>query len=354
QELRDQASDAERAVVDYETKNNIVVDTGGRPMNEQQLAQFNGELMHARAATAEAKARLDRVEEIVASGNVDADAPAPATVADTLHSEVINNLRTQYLDHERRATEWTAKYGASHLAVVALRSQMKELRHSMFEELKRTAESYKSDFVIAKAREGSIQQSLDHMANQAHTTDAARIALRNLKGSAQTARDLYDNFLQSYLRSVQQQSSPVLDSRLITHARPPLTPSWPKPPLIMALALLGGLIFGAAAGMLREISDRVFRTTKQINDHLQANCIAVIPRVGAVSPLLPEDKGIRQTFGSVVARESKFLPSMPKFLLSPFIEARRTLIAISSEINANGAAALTKSSSPPNFASRPE
>src|SRR5262249_2075488 len=108
-----------------------------------------------------------------------------------------------------------------------------------------------------------------------------------------------------------------------THARPPLTPSWPKPPLIVALALLGGLIFGAAAGMLREISDRVFRTTKQINDHLQANCIAVIPRVGAVSPLLPEDKGVRQT-----AQESKFLPSMPKFLLSPFIEARRTLIAI--------------------------
>ena len=50
--------------------------------------------------------------------------------------------------------------------------------------------------------------------------------------------------------------------------------------------------------------------------------------MGAVSPLLPEDKGVRQTFGSVVAQESKFLPSMPKFLLSPFIEARRTLIAI--------------------------
>src|SRR5262249_51987944 len=157
-----------------------------------------------------------------------------------------------------------------------------------------------------------------HMANQAHTTDAARIDLRNLKGSAQTARDLYDNFLKSYLQSVQQQSSPMLDSRLITHARPPLTPSWPKPPLIMGLALLGGLIFGAAAGMLREISDRVFRTTKQINDHLQANCIAVIPRVSAVrlsNELSFKEKGLRPTLGSDIAPESKLLPGMPKLLL---------------------------------------
>ena len=330
QELREQASNSERAVVDYETKNNIV-DTGGRLMNEQQLAEFNSELIHARATTAEAKARLDRVEEIVAFGNVDPDASATATVADTLHNEVINNLRTQYLEHERRATELAAKIGAGHLAVVTLRSRMNQLRHSIFEELKRTAESYKSDFAIAKAREGSIQQSLDQMANQAHTTDAARITLRNLAGNAKTARDLYDNFLQRYMQSVQQQSSPVLDSRLITHARPPLTPSRPKPLLIMALASLGGLIFGAAAGMLRDISDRVFRTTKQINDHLQANCIAVIPRVGAVWPsnaALPKDKRVRPTLGSDLAREPKHLPGMPRFLLSPFIEARRTLVAI--------------------------
>jgi succinoglycan biosynthesis transport protein ExoP len=328
QELREQASNSERTVVDYETANNIV-DTGGRLMNEQQLAEFNSELIHARAATAEAKARLDRVEEIVASGNVDPDAATTATVADTLHNEVINSLRTQYLERERRAEELSARVGARHMAVVTLRSQMNDLRHSIFEELKRTAESYKSDFAIAKAREESLQQSLNSMASQSHATDEARITLRNLKSSAQTSRDLYDNFLQRYLQSVQQQSS--LDSRLITHARPSRTPIWPKRLLIMALASLGGLIFGAAAGMLRDISDRVFRTSKQINDHLQANCIAVIPRVGAVQPSLelsPKDKDLRPTLRSGVARESQLLPSMPKFLLSPFIEARRTLIAI--------------------------
>jgi polysaccharide biosynthesis transport protein len=91
-ELREQTSNSERAVLEYKSKNNIV-DTGGRLMNEQQLAELNSELIQARAATAEAKARVDRVESIVASGDVNPNATATATVTDTLRNEVINKLR---------------------------------------------------------------------------------------------------------------------------------------------------------------------------------------------------------------------------------------------------------------------
>ena len=63
-ELRAQASAAERAVVEYKTKNNIV-DTGGHLINEQQLTELNTALVKARADTAEAKARLDRVSQII-------------------------------------------------------------------------------------------------------------------------------------------------------------------------------------------------------------------------------------------------------------------------------------------------
>ncbi len=281
-ELREQASNSERAVVDYKAKNHIV-DTGGRLMNEQQLAELNSELIQARASTAEAKARLDRVQQIVASGDLDPDATATATVTDTLHNEVINKLRSQYLETERRAADWTAKYGAGHLAVVGLRNQMAELRHNIFEELKRAGESYRNDYAIAKARSESIQNSLEQLVAEAHSTDDARIALRNLQSSAQTYRDAYDSFLQRYTESIQQQSSPVSESRLITHARPPLSKSWPKSMLIMGIASLGGLIFGAAIGMLRDVSDRVFRTTAQIGEHLQADCLSVVPLVNEVA-----------------------------------------------------------------------
>ena len=62
-ELRQQAATYERAVVEYKAKNNIV-DTGGRLMNEQQMGELNSALTIARAQSAEALARLDRVNQI--------------------------------------------------------------------------------------------------------------------------------------------------------------------------------------------------------------------------------------------------------------------------------------------------
>ena len=63
-ELRVQASAAEHAVVEYKSKHNIV-DTGGHLINEQQLSELNTALVKARADTGEAKARLDRVSQIL-------------------------------------------------------------------------------------------------------------------------------------------------------------------------------------------------------------------------------------------------------------------------------------------------
>jgi polysaccharide biosynthesis transport protein len=265
-ELREQSSNAEHAVVDYKTKNNIV-DTGGRLMNEQQLAELNSALIQARASTSEAKARLDRVQQIVRAGDVDPAAADTGTVADTLHNDVITKLREQYLEYDARAADWTVKYGATHLAVVNLRNQMRELRRNIFEELQRTAETYKSDYEIAKTREDSVQKSLDQIVTESQTTNEAQVTLHNLQSSAESYRSLYDNFLQHYMESVQQQSFPVSESRLITQATRPLSKSSPRSMLVLALAGLGGLILGACMGVLRDISDRVFRTTAQVAEY---------------------------------------------------------------------------------------
>jgi len=277
-ELREQSSEAERAVVAYKTKNNIV-DTGGTLMNEQQLAELNSDLIQARAATAEAKARFDRVQQILGTGNIDPDAASTATVADTLHNDVITKLREQYLEIEARESLWAAKYGANHLAVVNLRNQMGELRQSIFEELKRTAETYRSDYEIATKREESIQKSLNQIVAESQTTNEAQVTLHNLQSTAQTYRAIYENFLQRYMESVQQQSFPISDSRVITQATPPLNKSSPQTAIVMALAVLGGLIFGTGIGILRDIADRVFRTTAQVREHLQVDCIAVVPEI---------------------------------------------------------------------------
>ncbi|MBV9407020.1 MAG: AAA family ATPase, partial [Acidobacteriaceae bacterium] len=283
-ELREQSLNADRAVVDFKAKNNIVnVDTNGRLLNEQQIGELNSALVQARAQTAEAQARLDRVQQILSSDDPDPASSAAATVTDTLHNEVITKLRQQYLDLGAKEADWTVRYGRNHLAVVNLRNQRREIRLSILDELRRIAETYKSEFEIAKARENSVQKSLDDIVAQSQTTNEAQVTLHNLDSSAQSYRSLYDNFLQRYMESVQQQSFPVTEARLITQATPPLSKSAPRTPLVLGLALMGGLLLGVGFGVLREISDTVFRTTAQIQERLHAECIALLPLINGIT-----------------------------------------------------------------------
>jgi succinoglycan biosynthesis transport protein ExoP len=326
-ELREQSADAERAVVDFKARHNIV-DTGGRLMNEQQLTELNTALIQGRATTAEAKARLERVQQILSNDNPDPASSATATVTDTLHNEVITKLRQQYLDLAAKESDWSTRYGAKHLAVVNLRNQMQEIRHSIVDELRRIAETYKSDYEIAKSRQESIQSSLDTIVSQSQTMNEAQVTLHNLESSAQTFRTLYDNFLQRYMESVQQQSFPITDARLITHATPPSGKNSPRSTMVLVLAAFGGLMVGVGIGLFREISDQVFRTATQVEERLNTDCIALLPIVkgGSLSPAPPQaDAVTASTVPRTLSRRDRLLWTVAEAPFSRFAESIRSL-----------------------------
>ena len=275
-ELRNQASVAERSVVEFKTQNNIV-ESGGRLMNEQQLAELNSELVAAKSKVSETKAKLDRIESILNSESP--EATVDATVTDTLNSPVVTKLRSQYLEIASREADWSRRYGVNHQAAVSLRIQMQGIRAAILDELRRLAESYKSDYQIAGQREASIEKQLSTTVTESQATNQAQVSLRDLESSAQTYRALYDNFLQRYMESVQQQSFPITEARIITKASRPLRPSAPRKTLVLALSGAVGLLLGLGLARLRDLSDRVFRTSEQIETILEADCLAVFPKI---------------------------------------------------------------------------
>lgn len=292
-ELREQAAQADSAVQSFKTEHNII-DTGRGLMSDQQLADVNTQIVAARAATAEAKARLDRIQQIAAS-----DVP-DATVTDALRSDVINRLRAQYLDIAAREAEWSQRYGVNHTAAVNLRNQMREIRRSISDELRRIAETYKSEYEIARAREQSIQESLAKLVDQAALTGQAQIKLRDLESASQTYRNLYDNFLQRFMEATQQQTFPITEARVITAASEPLKRSSPRTSIVLAAATVMGLCLGFGGALLRERLDNVFRTPAQVEQLIGAECLGILPilaRDGALPAAdiryeVPEGRGL--------------------------------------------------------------
>jgi polysaccharide biosynthesis transport protein len=287
-ELRQQASDADRAVLSYKEKNNIVAvggNSGGngpRLLGEQQLEELNSQLGTARAAAEESKARLDRINDVMKR-----DVP-DATVTDSLHSEVINRLRNNYLDISAKEAIWSARYGASHLATVNLRTQMTELRRAILDELGRIAQSYKSDYEIAKSRIDGLERNLEGLVANSQSVNRDRLGLRDLESTAQVYHTLYDNFLQRYMEAIQQQSFPITEARVISAAAIPQQKSAPITFNVLGVAGVIGVILSFVAAVMREAVDQVFRTTRQVETVLNANCLVVLPLLSSAAKSLKE------------------------------------------------------------------
>ena len=329
-ELRDQASMAERAVVNFKSRYNIV-DAGGRLMNEQQLAEISSQLVVARGQVTETRARLDRIENIIKTEIPD------ATVTDTLRSEVITKLRQQYLDLKNREADWSSRYGSNHLAALHLRNQMAEIRRSILDELRRFAETYKSDYAIARQREASLQKELAGVVTDSQATNQAQVALRELESSAQTYRALYDNFLQRYMESVQQQTFPITEARVITAASPPLTKSHPKTTLILILSGALGVMLGLGAGRLRDLSDRAFRTPGQVESILNTNCVSVLPVLAKPSRTAAE---LGRPGERVVSRKAALFWEVVNAPFSRYAEAIRAVKVVTDLSSANKASKI--------------
>lgn len=272
--LREQVSDADRAVIEFASKHNIV-SSGGRLIDDQQLSQLNTQLVGARSRTSEALARLFRIQAVNLKGRL--NEPTDATVSDALRDPIITSLRQKQLEIANRLTDWTTRYGPNHDAVARLRTQQREIQQSIHKELERLAESYKSDYAIARTHEEEIQKGLANAVGKLHLTNTEEVKFRELKSAAQSYHNLYDSFLKQYTTMVQQRSFPIPESRVISRASPPLSKSSPKGRLILTISMLGGLCLGIGFGILRELMDRVFRTRDQVETLLLTPCAAMIP-----------------------------------------------------------------------------
>ncbi|MET4802863.1 Wzz/FepE/Etk N-terminal domain-containing protein [Bradyrhizobium sp. LB11.1] len=271
-ELSEQATASDRAVQSFKAEHNIVGTSRGL-MSEQQLSDLNTQLVQARAATAEAKARLDRIEAIS-----DQDV-AQTTVTDALNNPVITRLRAQYLDLAAQYADWSRRYGKTHLAAVNLANKMEELRKNIADEIHRIGDAYRSDYEIAKSREASLDKNVKELVAQAGHTGQAEVKLRDLESAADTYRNLYNTFLEKLQSATQNQSFPLSEARLISTATKPDRKSSPRTVLALVGGLVGGLCLGFGAAFARELLNDVLRTPGEVEDELGVKCLGVLPDI---------------------------------------------------------------------------
>ena len=296
-ELRQKALETDLAVQKFRSANGLVSTGSGTSttlLSDQQLSELNSALITAQGQTARMRARYESVQQIISSGRMD------AIVTDVLGSSVSNELRQKYLDASKREAEISARLGPNHEQAVRLRNEMGEYRRLLFEELNRIGQSYKSDLDVAEAQERSLAESVSSATGVSALASETQVQLRELEREAETYKNLYQTFLQRYQSTVQQQSFPITEARVISAAAVPTIPSHPKKPLALALFVILGAAAGSMAGAFREFRDRFFRTGEQVRDSLDLEFLGTASLVpaGEIRPVRASDadpRSVRKT-----------------------------------------------------------
>jgi succinoglycan biosynthesis transport protein ExoP len=298
-ELRQQASNAYKEVQDFKSENSIIIGVDGKLASEVELDQLGIALAKARADTSQARAKLDRISRVLEqrSEKESFNIPDPV-VTDALSNPVITKLRQQFLDDQNKESEWSARYGSDHTAARNLRAEMAALQRAIWDEISRIAESYKSELQIAKSQEEAIDKRMIEVFQKSGATRQSQVRLRELETAANTYRGIYETFLSRFTQSVQQQSFPSTEARVVTVASPPRAPSSPKIGLTLVLASFAGLCLGIMSAFAREQMNRQIHTRAQLEKLLGTSCLAVLPAFPQKGPVMRKLQGATRDSGA--------------------------------------------------------
>ncbi|TPL79599.1 hypothetical protein FJ950_27595 [Mesorhizobium sp. B2-3-14] len=104
--------------------------------------------------------------------------------------------------------------------------------------------------------------------------------LEELDLTADIYRKMYRDFLQAHTSSLNQETYPIADLRVITPASPSPSASHPRRSLMLAFGALFGIMVGVAQAFIRNMFDKTIRSPRQVREGLGLECMGELPPFG--------------------------------------------------------------------------
>lgn len=272
-ELKSRVLASDKAVEAFRSSHNLIT-TQGQTVNDQQLTDLNTKLVQAHVQSAEARTTFDQVQKI-SSSHADL-----GTLDQALASDVIKQLRTQYAEVAKNFADLSSKFGPEHPLVVNAKAQLRATQRLINQETKRIVDNTRDAYQVAKSREEALKNSLDQLQSASSGLSEAQVRLRELQREADANRTLYEAYLARYKQTTAQESLELTDSRIVSPAKVPIRPSFPKTLLILALSIFLGMGLGTILAFVVDFLDRGVTSLRQAEEITRLPTLAAIPVVG--------------------------------------------------------------------------
>jgi uncharacterized protein involved in exopolysaccharide biosynthesis len=271
EELRKEVGAAREALETFQRQTNVVAPTVGADTESSALSAINQELSNARGALTVMQTRLDSGATNLSMDPSDPDLQVLNGLKEKLSSALVavdavkSNLGAN-----------NPKMVAENANIVSLRRQIADATEKMREHLKDRIASTKDQIARLELAQNAAQKTLiNAQAQRDRLVDLQRDVGFRMNQLNARERMAAQAKLQSKLT--------FADVAVLDKAAPPIEPAFPKPVIVIPVAIGGGLILGLILALLAEMSDRRIRSPADLEFATSARVLGVLggkyPRV---------------------------------------------------------------------------
>jgi capsular exopolysaccharide synthesis family protein len=269
--IKDRIADASQTVAQSERAFDDFVDQNIDKISEAtgrtDFSQMRGEITSLNAFRTQSLSVADSAEQSLARRDWDA-------VAASLKDEAVTNLQRQ-----REALLSTiAGVTVGTQAEIDLRSSLASVEDQLNAAATKAVSGLKADLAASQGRITELRNELRKSILSSDLPSEMLASIYEVQQTAEIARAQYQTLLTRQKDLDTQAYLQVADSRIVSEATAPASPSFPNPRILLLLAALAGVGVGIGLAFLIENFVGGFTSEAQAESILRAPVVSAIPR----------------------------------------------------------------------------
>ena len=241
---------------------------------------------------------------------------------------LIQSLRAQEATTKAELDQDRVRYGSAYPRMAELQAELSGIENSIQDEVRRIGERARTDYEIAARAEVSARDAFEKQKKIANNLNDKAIAYALAKQEADGSREVYESLLAKLKQAGVLEGLRSTNITVVNPARVP-PPNRPKSPniwLYYAAAMAAGLMCGAGAAAIRDLTDTKVGSLEEMERVTGAPLLGLIPAT-EVGRDLPRPPGRAHLFQSkrTASNDHDVKIATLSYIESPFAESLRIL-----------------------------
>ena len=265
---------SERGLQAYREQNPGVSLEAKQDITGEKLKELNLQLSAAKTARVRLEADLPRIHEALDRKDPD----ALLGMASISTDEDVAGLQTRIHTEEATFASLKEVFMEKHPRYLAEERRLQELREARNAALLRAAERAENAYANAKATEATLLDSVREQEQSTLQSDRVAIPYNVLAREVESDRVLYEAVLARMKETAAAQGFDENPVRVVEEPLIPARPVRPRSTLVLAAAILAGLVAGVALVLARDFVGSSLNSVDEVEDLLGLPVLTTVPK----------------------------------------------------------------------------